>query len=85
MLHELVHAPALYKPDVMLSELSSKFHRISLDFYKLFSNGLFPGNKMNNVGIVYTLWDNLKKTNDMEVGQVGFHKQKEVYPIVFCM
>ena len=38
---------------------------------------------MNNVGIVYTLWDNLKKTNDMEVGQVGFHKQKEVYPIVF--
>lgn len=40
---------------------------------------------MNNVGIVYTLWDNLKKTNDMEVGQVGFHKQKEVYPIVFCM
>ena len=34
---------------------------------------------MNNVGIVYTPWDNLKKTNDMEVGQVGFHKQKEVY------
>lgn len=42
---------------------------------------------MNNVGIVYTPWDNLKKTNDMEVGQVGFHKQKEVYPAVsvFCI
>ena len=38
----------------------------------------FLGNKMNNVGVVYTLWENLKKTNDMEVGQVGFHKQKEV-------
>ncbi|CAB4008775.1 Hypothetical predicted protein, partial [Paramuricea clavata] len=38
----------------------------------------FPGNKMNNVGIVYTPWDNLKKTNGMDVGQVGFHKQKEV-------
>lgn len=37
-----------------------------------------PGNKMNNVGIVYTAWENLKKTNDMEVGQVGFVKQKEV-------
>ena len=40
---------------------------------------IFLGNKMNNVGIVYTPWDNLKKTNDMEVGQIGFHKQKEVF------
>lgn len=33
---------------------------------------------MNNIGIVYTLWENLKKTGDMEVGQIGFHKRKEV-------
>lgn len=40
--------------------------------------GNIAGNKMNNVGIVYTLWENLKKTSDMDVGQIGFHKQKEV-------
>ncbi|XP_053681118.1 coiled-coil domain-containing protein 25 [Anopheles nili] len=36
------------------------------------------GNKMNNVDIVYTMWDNLKKTPAMEVGQVSFHRDKEV-------
>eukprot|EP01135_Chromosphaera_perkinsii_P011012 Nk52_evm46s2309 gene=Nk52_evmTU46s2309 len=36
------------------------------------------GNKMNNVTIVYTPWANLKKTGDMAVGQIGFHKGKEV-------
>ena len=36
------------------------------------------GNKVNNIAIVYTLWSNLKKTADMEVGQVGFHSNKEV-------
>ena len=36
------------------------------------------GNKMNNVDVVYTKWANLKKTQGMDVGQVGFHKQKEV-------
>lgn len=38
----------------------------------------FAGCKSNNVDIVYTMWSNLKKTPDMDVGQVGFHKQKEV-------
>jgi hypothetical protein len=33
---------------------------------------------MNNIEVVYTLFANLKKTGDMMVGQVGFHKQKEV-------
>ena len=33
---------------------------------------------MNNVDIVYTLWSNLRKTQGMDVGQVGFHKEKEV-------
>ncbi|KAG5883055.1 hypothetical protein JTB14_010443 [Gonioctena quinquepunctata] len=36
------------------------------------------GNKMNDIDIVYTMWANLKKTPGMEVGQVGFHKEKEV-------
>ncbi len=36
------------------------------------------GCKENNVPIVYTMWENLKKTGDMDVGQVGFHKSKLV-------
>lgn len=27
------------------------------------------------------MWDNLKKTGDMDVGQVGFHRPKEVRTI----
>lgn len=36
------------------------------------------GCKMNNVNVVYTPWTNLKKTADMDVGQIGFHRQKDV-------
>ena len=39
---------------------------------------MFSGNKMNNIEVVYTMWENLKKTGSMDVGQVGFHKHKEV-------
>ena len=28
--------------------------------------------------MVYTMWDNLKKTGNMAVGQVGFHSEKRV-------
>lgn len=31
--------------------------------------------------MVYTMWSNLKKTQGMEVGQVGFHKDKDVRKI----
>nr|CCC91043.1 conserved hypothetical protein [Trypanosoma congolense IL3000] len=33
------------------------------------------GCKLNNVRIVFTPWSNLHKTDAMEVGQVGFHKE----------
>ena len=36
------------------------------------------GNKQNNLDVVYTMWANLKKTANMDVGQVGFHNDKEV-------
>ena len=36
------------------------------------------GCKMNNVAIVYTAFSNLKKTQGMDVGQVGFHNPKMV-------
>ena len=38
----------------------------------------FSGCKLNDVAIVYTPWTNLKKSGDMDVGQVGFHSSKLV-------
>eukprot|EP01060_Flectonema_neradi_P005446 TRINITY_DN1362_c4_g1_i1.p1 TRINITY_DN1362_c4_g1~~TRINITY_DN1362_c4_g1_i1.p1 ORF type:complete len:228 (+),score=64.37 TRINITY_DN1362_c4_g1_i1:64-684(+) len=36
------------------------------------------GCKLNNVKVVYTPWENLKKTAGMDPGQVSFHNQKAV-------
>ena len=36
------------------------------------------GCKKHSVKIVYTLASNLRKTNDMKTGQVGFHDKKQV-------
>lgn len=38
---------------------------------------------MNNISVVYTPWANLKKTGDMDVGQIGFHRQKDVSDRLF--
>lgn len=38
---------------------------------------------MNNISVVYTPWANLKKTGDMDVGQIGFHRQKDVKDRLF--
>ncbi|KAL5016115.1 hypothetical protein ScPMuIL_005704 [Solemya velum] len=48
------------------------------DCAQLVKANSIQGNKMNNIDVVYTMWDNLKKTGSMEVGQVGFHREKEV-------
>ena len=45
---------------------------------QLVKQNSIQGCKENNIDIVYTKWNNLKKTSDMVVGQVGFFKQKEV-------
>ena len=36
------------------------------------------GSKQDNITVIYTLWSNLKKSGDMEIGQVGFHDEKAV-------
>ncbi|VDP39043.1 unnamed protein product, partial [Heligmosomoides polygyrus] len=38
------------------------------DCCQLVKANSIDGNKMNDVGIVYTMWENLKKTGDMAVG-----------------
>uniref|UniRef100_T1II61 Coiled-coil domain-containing protein 25 n=1 Tax=Strigamia maritima TaxID=126957 RepID=T1II61_STRMM len=51
------------------------------DCAQLVKANSIQGNKMNNIEVVYTMWANLKKTAGMEVGQVGFYKDKEVMKI----
>jgi len=51
------------------------------DAAQLVKANSIQGNKMNDVDVVYTLWGNLKKTDGMDVGQVGFYKEREVRKI----
>ncbi|GFS21481.1 coiled-coil domain-containing protein 25 [Elysia marginata] len=48
------------------------------DCVQLVKANSIQGNKQNNLDVVYTMWGNLKKTASMDVGQVGFHNDKEV-------
>lgn len=52
------------------------------DCVQLVKHNSIEGNKMSNVGVVYTNWSNLKKTGDMDVGQVSFYKPNEVKRVV---
>ncbi|CAN1837940.1 Coiled-coil domain-containing protein 25 [Linum perenne] len=54
---------------VKANSIQGKFSNSSLEY---------PGNKVNNIDVVYTPWSNLKKTTSMDVGQVGFHNSKMV-------
>jgi len=51
------------------------------DAAQLVKANSITGNKTNNIDVVYTMWSNLKKTAGMEVGQVGFYREKEVRKI----
>ncbi|CAI9264933.1 unnamed protein product [Lactuca saligna] len=48
------------------------------DCVQLVKANSIQGNKVNNIDVVYTPWQNLKKTPSMDVGQVGFHNNKAV-------
>ncbi|NWV04188.1 CCD25 protein, partial [Ptilonorhynchus violaceus] len=51
---------------------------VLIDCAHLVKANSIQGCKMNNVTVVYTPWSNLRKTPDMDVGQIGFHRQKDV-------
>jgi len=51
------------------------------DCAQLVKANSIQGNKMNEVDIVYTMWGNLNKTADMDVGQIGFHSNRAVKKI----
>lgn len=46
---------------------------------QLVKGGSISGSKLKDVMICYTLWSNLHKRGDMDVGTIGFHEEKEVY------
>ena len=48
------------------------------DLAQLTKANSIKGSKMTNINIVYTPHSNLRKTADMAVGQIGFHKDKLV-------
>ena len=48
------------------------------DAAQLVKANSITGNKTNNIEVVYTMWSNLRKTANMEVGQVDFHNDKQV-------
>ncbi|XP_043918616.1 coiled-coil domain-containing protein 25 isoform X2 [Protopterus annectens] len=52
------------------------------DCAQLVKANSIQGCKMSSVTVVYTPWSNLKKTGDMDVGQIGFHKQKDVKTVM---
>lgn len=52
--------------------------KVLLDCCQLVKANSIEGNKKNNISIIYTPAANLKKTGDMAIGQVSFHKDKLV-------
>jgi len=48
------------------------------DCAQLVKANSIQGNKLNNLDVVYTPWYNLRKTQSMDVCQVGFHNPKLV-------
>merc|ERR1719481_2177447 len=65
-------------PGQSLADLSKD---VITDCAQLVKANSIQGNKMNDVDVVYTMWENLHKTASMDVGQIGFHKQKAVKKI----
>lgn len=51
---------------------------VIVDAAQLVKSNSIQGNKLDNISVVYTMWENLKKTNSMEVGQVAFHDDNKV-------
>ncbi|KAI0642922.1 cytoplasmic protein [Trametes meyenii] len=49
-----------------------------IDCAQLVKANSIEGNKKDNLTIIYTPGDNLKKSGDMAVGQVSFHNDKRV-------
>lgn len=69
------HVYLRMKPDMTLDDITED---LMLDCASLVKANSIEGCKKSSVYVVYTRWKNLKKTNDMVDGQVGFHRPDNV-------
>lgn len=69
------HVYLRMKPGMSLDDISED---ILLECSSLVKANSIAGCKKNSVYVVYTRWKNLKKTNTMVDGQVGFHRPENV-------
>lgn len=69
------HVYLRMKPGMTLDDITDD---LLLECASLVKANSILGCKKNNVYIVYTRWKNLKKTNSMVDGQVGFHRPDNV-------
>ena len=72
------HVYLRLKPGETLDDIPEA---VLTDCAQLVKANSIQGSKSNNIDIVYTMFGNLKKTPNMDVGQVGFFKDKEVRKI----
>lgn len=73
--HSSAHVYLRLKPGQTIDDIPNA---IIEDAAQLVKANSIAGNKVNNIEVVYTMWHNLKKTAAMEVGEVSFHKDKDV-------
>lgn len=69
--HVYVRCPEGYTWDTIPKEVLD-------DCAQLTKANSIAGNKKDNVTVIYTPWSNLRKDGNMDVGQVSFHKEKQV-------
>lgn len=48
------------------------------DCAQLVKENSIQGKKMATVDVIYTLWSNLRKGPEMDVGTIGFHDERQV-------
>lgn len=70
------HVYLRMKPGMTLEDLDGT--DVLTDCAALVKANSIQGCKKSSVYVVYTRWKNLKKTNDMVDGQVGFHRPENV-------
>jgi|Transcript_37969 hypothetical protein len=73
--HSSAHIYLRLKPGEGMEALSDDVIEEAAQLTKANS---IEGNKLDDIRVVYTPWSNLKKTQGMDVGQVGFHDNKKV-------
>lgn len=76
--HSSAHVYLRLQPGQTIDDIPNA---IVEDAAQLVKANSIAGNKINNIEVVYTMWSNLKKTAAMEVGEVSFHKDKDVRKI----